>query len=84
MGSNGGCIFQVTCNNQKLEVVYKVQDSAILTLALNKAFCATGSKNGILHIWPEYFSLFLIEGNMILVYAKWIFHMMLWIFYAGP
>lgn len=56
VGSNGGCIFQVTCNNQKLEVVYKVQDSAILTLALNKAFCATGSKNGILHIWPVYVS----------------------------
>ena len=60
MDSNGGCIFQVTCNNQELEAVYKMQDSAILVLAVNEAFCATGSKDGILHIWPVDFSGYFI------------------------
>ena len=63
VGSNGGCIFQVTCSNQELEAVYKVQDSAILALAVNEAFCATGSKDGYLRIWPVDFSEFLIEAK---------------------
>ena len=63
VGSNGGCIFQITCNNQELEAVYKVQDSAILALAVNEAFCATGSKDGYLRIWPVDFSEFLIEAK---------------------
>ena len=63
VGSNGGCIFQVACNNQELEAVYKVQDSAILALAVNEAFCATGSKDGFLRIWPVDFSEFLIEAK---------------------
>ena len=63
VGSNGGCIFQVACNNQELEAVYKVQDSSILSLAVNEAFCATGSKDGYLRIWPVDFSEFLIEAK---------------------
>ena len=63
VGSNGGCIFQVACSNQELEAVYKVQDSAILALAVNEAFCATGSKDGYLRIWPVDFSEFLIEAK---------------------
>ena len=63
IGSNGGCIFQIACNNQELEAVYKVQDSAILALAVNEAFCATGSKDGYLRIWPVDFSEFLIEAK---------------------
>ena len=63
VGSNGGCIFQVACSNQELEAVYKVQDSAILALAVNEAFCATGSRDGYLRIWPVDFSEFLIEAK---------------------
>ena len=63
VGSNGGCIFQIACNNQELDAVYKVQDSAILALAVNEAFCATGSKDGFLRIWPVDFSEFLIEAK---------------------
>jgi WD40 repeat protein len=63
VGSNGGCIFQISCTNQELEAVYKVQDSAILALAVNEAFCATGSKDGYLRIWPVDFSEFLIEAK---------------------
>ncbi len=63
VGSNGGCIFQIACTNQELEAVYKVQDSAILALAVNEAFCATGSQDGYLRIWPVDFSEFLIEAK---------------------
>ena len=63
VGSNNGCIFQISCNNQELEAVYKVQESAILALAVNEAFCATGSQDGYLRIWPVDFSEFLIEAK---------------------
>ena len=63
VGSNGGCIFQVAINNKELEAVYKVQDSAILSIAVNEAFCATGSQDGYLRIWPVDFSEFLIEAK---------------------
>ena len=63
VGSNNGCIFQIACNSQELEAVYKVQESAILALAVNEAFCATGSQDGYLRIWPVDFSEFLIEAK---------------------
>ena len=63
VGSNNGCIFQIACNSQELEAVYKVQESAILALAVNEAFCATGSQDGFLRIWPVDFSEFLIEAK---------------------
>ena len=63
VGSNNGCIFQIACNSQELEAVYKVQESAILSLAVNEAFCATGSQDGYLRIWPVDFSEFLIEAK---------------------
>ena len=63
IGSTNGCIFQIACNNQELEAVYKVQNSSILSIAVNEAFCATGSQDGYLRIWPVDFSEFLIEAK---------------------
>ena len=63
VGTSKGCICQIACNTQELEAVYKIQDSSILSIAVNEAFCATGSFDGYLRIWPIDFSEFLIEAK---------------------
>ena len=63
VGSSNGCVFQIACNNQELEAVYKVQDAAILSICVNEAFCVTGSLDGYLRVWPVDFSEFLIEAK---------------------
>ncbi|MCQ2816953.1 MAG: WD40 repeat domain-containing protein [archaeon] len=63
IGSDKGSIFQIACNSQELEAVYKIQNAAILSLAVNEAFCATGSQDGFLRLWPVDFSEFLIEAK---------------------
>jgi WD40 repeat protein len=63
IGSNKGCVFQVSCNTQELEAIYKIQDSAILSICVNDAFCATGSLDGYLRVWPIDFKEFIIEAK---------------------
>jgi WD40 repeat protein len=63
VGSNKGCIFQISATSQELEAIFKIQDQAILSLKLNDAFCATGSLDGYLRIWPIDFKEFLIEAK---------------------
>ena len=63
IGSSNGCVFQIACNNQELEAVYKVQDKAILSMTVTEAFCVTGSLDGYLRVWPIDFTKFLIEAK---------------------
>ena len=64
VGTSLGCVFQVSCGDLKeLEAVYKVHDSAILSIAVNEAFCVTGSLDGYTRVWPVDFSEFLIEAK---------------------
>lgn len=63
VGNNMGCIFQVSCNTMELDAVYKIHDTPITSLAVNDAFCATGSEDGYLRVWPIDFSEFLIEAK---------------------
>lgn len=63
VGNNQGCIFQVSCSTMELDAVYKINDSSILSLAVNDAFCVTGSEDGYLRVWPVDFSEFLIEAK---------------------
>jgi WD40 repeat protein len=63
VGGSNGCVFTIACNNQELEAVYKIQNSPILSICVNDAFCATGSLDGYLRVWPVDFSEFLIEAK---------------------
>lgn len=63
VGSNKGCIYQVSCNTQELEAIFKIQDSPILSICVNDAFCVTGSQDGHLRVWPIDFKEFLIEAK---------------------
>lgn len=63
VGNNLGCIFQISCNSKELDAVYKIHDSPITALAINDAFCVTGSEDGFVRVWPIDFSEFLIEAK---------------------
>ena len=63
IGSDSGCIFQISCNSMELESIYKIQDSPILALSVNDAYCATGSQDGFLRVWPIDFSEFILEAK---------------------
>jgi len=63
VGSDGGCVFQISCNSMELEAIYKIQDSPILAISVNDAYCATGSQDGFLRVWPIDFSEFILEAK---------------------
>ncbi len=63
VGSNTGCIFQISCTTQELEKIFQLHDSSILTIAVNDAFCVTGSSDGLIRVWPIDFQEFLIEAK---------------------
>ena len=63
VGSNQGCIFQISCATMELDAVFKIHDTPILSLAVNDAFCVTGSEDGYLRVWPIDFSEFFIEAK---------------------
>jgi len=63
VGSESGCIFQISCTSMELEAIFKIQDSPILALSVNDAYCATGSQDGFLRVWPIDFSEFIMEAK---------------------
>ena len=63
VGSEQGCVFQISCNTQELEAIFKIQDSPILSISVNDAYCATGSLDGFLRVWPIDFSEFILEAK---------------------
>lgn len=63
VGSDHGCVYQISCNSQELEAIFKIQDSPILSISVNDAYCATGSQDGYLRVWPIDFSEFILEAK---------------------
>ena len=61
VGSNKGMIFIVNYTTKKLESVYKIHDSAIYSLSIYGGFCATGSNDNFLRVWPLDFNEFHLE-----------------------
>ena len=63
VGNNQGCILEVNCDSMELDAVYKIHDSPITSLAVNDAFCVTGTQDGYLRVWLIDFSEYLIEAK---------------------
>lgn len=63
VGSNNGCILEVNCDTMELDAVYKIHDSCITSIAVNDAFCVTGTQDGFLRVWLIDFSEYLIEAK---------------------
>ena len=52
VGSKHGMVFQVNYQTEALEATYKTNDGAIHSIAVNDAFCVTGSEDCYLRVWP--------------------------------
>ena len=58
VGSKEGMIYQINYVTQKFETIYQVHSKPIYSIALNEAFCVTGSEDQLLRVWPLDFSEF--------------------------
>ncbi|KAL4455065.1 hypothetical protein ABPG74_006447 [Tetrahymena malaccensis] len=69
VGSKQGVVFQISYNtndsenNYQLETLYQCHAGAITSLCLSAGFCATGSEDKYIRIWPLNFTEFLIEAK---------------------
>lgn len=63
VASKQGVVFQVNYLTETLEATYKTNDSSIYSIAVNEAFCVTGSEDKYLRVWPLDFSEFAMEAK---------------------
>ena len=63
VGSKHGMVFQVNYQTEALEATYKTNDAAIYSIAVNDAFCVTGSEDTYFRVWPLDFQEFFMEAQ---------------------
>ncbi|OQR87720.1 WD repeat-containing protein 90 [Achlya hypogyna] len=63
VASTQGTLFVLDYDSMVLTCVYKLHDGAIASLAVNAGFCVTGSRDGLLRVWPLDFSDFYLEAR---------------------
>ena len=63
IGSKEGMILQVNAETQQLEFVYQLHDQGIRSIAACSAYCATGSDDLFIRVWPLDFSEFFMEAK---------------------
>lgn len=63
VGSKHGMVFQINYQTEALEATYQTNDSAIYSIAVNEAFCVTGSEDKFVRVWPLDFSEFYLEAK---------------------
>lgn len=62
VASKHGMVFQINYATEALEATYRTNESAIYTIAVNEAFCVTGSEDQYMRVWPLDFSEFFMEA----------------------
>ena len=45
VASKSGMVYQINYDDETLEATYRTNDSAIYSIAINQAFCVTGSED---------------------------------------
>ena len=50
VASKSGMVYQINYDDETLEATYRTNDSAIYSIAINQAFCVTGSEDQFLRI----------------------------------
>jgi len=63
VASKNGMVFQINYLTESLEATYQTNDSAIYSIAVNEAFCVTGSEDNYVRVWPLDFSEFYLEAK---------------------
>ena len=56
-------IYQINYDDETLEATYRTNETAIYSIAINQAFCVTGSEDQYLRIWALDFNEFLMEAK---------------------
>lgn len=63
VGSKSGMVYQINYETETLEGTYMTNDSAIYSIAIDQAFCVTGSEDQFLRLWALDFNQFLMEAK---------------------
>ena len=63
VASKTGMIYQINYDDETLEATYRTNETAIYSIAINQAFCVTGSEDQYLRIWALDFNEFLMEAK---------------------
>lgn len=63
VGSSQGMLYIVDISTKQLENVFKLHDQALTSVKVSQGFCATGSKDCYLRVWPLDFSEFFLEAR---------------------
>jgi WD40 repeat protein len=58
-----GRLFQVLYAERRLECVYQLHSGPIRSISVNEGFCATGSDDGFLRLWPLDFADFYLQAQ---------------------
>ena len=63
VASKHGMVYQISYHTEQLEATYRTNDSDIYSIAVNEAFCVTGSADQYLRVWALDFSEFFMEAK---------------------
>ena len=63
VGTKHGMVYQVNYQKETHENQFKTNDGAIYSIAVNDAFCVTGSEDSFLRVWPLDFQEFFMEAQ---------------------
>lgn len=62
VGTKHGMVYQINYQKETHENQFKTNDAAIYSIAVNDAFCVTGSEDSFLRVWPLDFQEFFMEA----------------------
>ena len=63
VGSQHGMLYMVNYSTRQLEGVFRLHEQAINCVKANEAFCATGSDDSFVRVWPLDFSDLYLEAK---------------------
>lgn len=63
VGTKHGMVYQINYAKETHENQFKTNDGAIFSIAVNDAFCVTGSEDSFLRVWPLDFQEFFMEAQ---------------------
>lgn len=63
VASKHGMVYQISYHTEQLEATYQTNDSDIYSIAVNEAFCVTGSADQFIRVWALDFSDFFMEAK---------------------
>ncbi|GMH37358.1 hypothetical protein BSKO_05231 [Bryopsis sp. KO-2023] len=63
VGSASGAVFQINYEQRRLDCIYQLHNGAINCMSISEGFCAMGSDDDFLRVWPLDFSDYFLEAK---------------------